>query len=147
MNEQAKEEWVSKILNNQGKEHRKKCNACGTMYCFNDLDLLNNRLNANKARQANTESVLYSPIGATLKFEEEARYRSLIVDYERCPNCKSADTVELTDEEYNAIKASNQGAKTDISPADEIKKFKELLDSGIITQEEFDAKKKQLLGL
>ena len=30
---------------------------------------------------------------------------------------------------------------------DELKKYKELLDSGIITQEEFDAKKKQLLGL
>lgn len=30
---------------------------------------------------------------------------------------------------------------------EELKKFKELLDSGIITQEEFDAKKKQLLGL
>lgn len=34
-----------------------------------------------------------------------------------------------------------------LSPADEIKKFKDLLDQGIITQEEFDAKKKQLLGL
>ena len=33
------------------------------------------------------------------------------------------------------------------STADEIKKFKELLDCGVITQEEFDAKKKQLLGL
>lgn len=33
------------------------------------------------------------------------------------------------------------------SAADEIKKFKELLDCGIISQEEFDAKKKQLLGL
>lgn len=33
------------------------------------------------------------------------------------------------------------------SAADEIKKFKELLDIGAITQEEFDAKKKQLLGL
>ena len=33
------------------------------------------------------------------------------------------------------------------SAADELKKFKELLDMGIITQEEFDAKKKQLLGL
>ena len=33
------------------------------------------------------------------------------------------------------------------SNADELKKFKELLDSGVITQEEFDAKKKQLLGL
>lgn len=31
--------------------------------------------------------------------------------------------------------------------AEEIKKFKELLDMGIITQDEFDAKKKQLLGL
>jgi len=28
-----------------------------------------------------------------------------------------------------------------------LQKFKELLDSGIISQEEFDAKKKQLLGL
>lgn len=33
------------------------------------------------------------------------------------------------------------------SSADELKKFKELLDAGIITQEEFNAKKKQLLGL
>lgn len=33
------------------------------------------------------------------------------------------------------------------SEADEIKKYKDLLDSGIISQEEFDAKKKQLLGL
>ncbi len=32
------------------------------------------------------------------------------------------------------------------SVADEIKKFKELLDMGAITQEEFDAKKKELLG-
>lgn len=31
--------------------------------------------------------------------------------------------------------------------ADKLKKYKELLDSGVITQEEFDAKKKQLLGL
>lgn len=33
------------------------------------------------------------------------------------------------------------------STADELKKYKDLLDSGAITQEEFDAKKKQLLGL
>lgn len=33
------------------------------------------------------------------------------------------------------------------SNADELKKFKDLLDSGVITQEEFDAKKKQILGL
>ena len=31
--------------------------------------------------------------------------------------------------------------------ADQLKKYKDLLDAGAITQEEFDAKKKQLLGL
>ena len=35
----------------------------------------------------------------------------------------------------------------EISSADELKKYKELLDNGIITEEEFNAKKKQLLGL
>jgi predicted Zn-dependent peptidase len=34
-----------------------------------------------------------------------------------------------------------------LSSADELAKYKGLLDSGVITQEEFDAKKKQLLGL
>lgn len=48
-------------------------------------------------------------------------------------NYKNNDIIEATGE-------SN-------SSADEIKKFKNLLDEGIITQEEFDAKKKQLLGL
>ena len=33
------------------------------------------------------------------------------------------------------------------SNAEELKKYKDLLDSGTITQDEFDAKKKQLLGL
>ena len=30
---------------------------------------------------------------------------------------------------------------------DKLKKFKDLLASGVITQEQFDAKKKQILGL
>lgn len=38
-------------------------------------------------------------------------------------------------------------AATAKTAADEIKKYKELLDMGAITQEEFDAKKKELLNL
>ncbi|TOY85320.1 SHOCT domain-containing protein [Levilactobacillus brevis] len=34
-----------------------------------------------------------------------------------------------------------------VSPTDEIRKYKELLDDGIITQDDFDKKKKQLLGI
>lgn len=43
-----------------------------------------------------------------------------------------------------------QGKSITIEPnsdADELKKYKTLLDNGAITQEEYDAKKKQLLGL
>ncbi|MBR5012842.1 MAG: SHOCT domain-containing protein [Clostridia bacterium] len=42
---------------------------------------------------------------------------------------------------------AQQNGQSAISSADELKKFKELLDMGVITQEEFDQKKKQLLGL
>lgn len=44
-------------------------------------------------------------------------------------------------------KERNTTMSSAYSAADEIEKFKGLLDKGIITQEEFDAKKKQLLGL
>ncbi|HAH94421.1 MAG TPA: SHOCT domain-containing protein, partial [Dielma fastidiosa] len=32
-------------------------------------------------------------------------------------------------------------------PTEQLRKYKSLLDDGIITQEEFDSKKKQILGL
>lgn len=46
-----------------------------------------------------------------------------------------------------AKKSTKDSANLNTSDADEIKKYKELLDNGVITQEEFDAKKKELLGL
>lgn len=39
------------------------------------------------------------------------------------------------------------GVVQQASPAEELKKYKELLDMGVVTQEEFEAKKKQILGL
>lgn len=47
-------------------------------------------------------------------------------------------------DEYKSGKYNK--ASSQISPADELKKFKELLDMGVLSQEEFDAKKKQILG-
>ena len=51
--------------------------------------------------------------------------------------------------ERQKIPTSTTTIKQEIpqSNADELKKYKDLLDSGIITQEEFDAKKEQLLRL
>lgn len=49
-------------------------------------------------------------------------------------------------ERYNQTTPTFQYTTSSLSAADEIRKFKQLLDDGIITQEEFDQKKKQLLG-
>ncbi len=50
--------------------------------------------------------------------------------------------------QIRAIKSGIYSTQTSApSAADELKKYKELLDMGAITQEEFDVKKKQLLGL
>ena len=43
--------------------------------------------------------------------------------------------------------ASTQAAASPTSAADEIEKLANLLERGVLTQEEFDAKKKELLGL
>lgn len=51
--------------------------------------------------------------------------------------------VDQVEQEKGVTKESTSGT----SSADEIKKFKELLDMGAITQEEFNDKKKELLGL
>ena len=80
------------------------------------------------------------------------------------PNAKIASTEELTAtnqlvgniyryihdrimEEKRNRKAGTTTVVQQTTAADEIKKYQQLMQDGAITQEEFDAKKKQLLGL
>ncbi|MEI4827993.1 DUF4429 domain-containing protein [Bacillus sp. FJAT-53711] len=57
-----------------------------------------------------------------------------------------AEEIKKYIENFLANKSNPQVAAT-TSGADEIIKYKELMDQGIITEEEFQAKKKQLLGI
>jgi hypothetical protein len=62
-------------------------------------------------------------------------------------------TVNNIDRILAAIKAGKSAPSPEVTPVkqqdatDELRKFKSLLDDGVITQEDFDAKKKQLLNL
>lgn len=63
-------------------------------------------------------------------------------------NEKMEEVANYVKRRVDEIKSGTSQVVTNtVSPAEELKKMKELLDMGIITQEEFDAKKKQLLGL
>ena len=63
----------------------------------------------------------------------------------------STDSTSSASSSVNISKGSSaNGASNPVAPisiADEITKFKKLLDDGVITQEEFDKKKKQLLDM
>ena len=58
-------------------------------------------------------------------------------------NAESIKSLIIDKKKSEQVKTNS----ADISNADELKKYKELLDSGVISQEEFDAKKRQILGL
>lgn len=58
-----------------------------------------------------------------------------------------AEDIKKAYDDYKANYKPKEEPSSAVSAADEILKYKELLDSGIITQEEFDQKKKQLLNL
>ena len=60
---------------------------------------------------------------------------------------KALELIEQYRSRKNATQKVVPQSVVQVGAADEVKKFKELLDLGVISQEEFDAKKKQLLGL
>ena len=65
----------------------------------------------------------------------------------RSMNNEAEQIVEFINKKLSEVNRGGGTVVQALSSADELKKFKDLLDAGIITQEEFDAKKKQLLGL
>lgn len=136
----------------KASEVKMKCNVCGHIYCFSLSDLERNRQNAKSAALSGVAGVAGALSGhyaaSGINTQSANNHLNQIVDYEQCPKCHSKDVVALSDEEFERLKQQNATANQSApSQADELKKFKDLLDSGVITQEEFDAKKKQLLGL
>lgn len=90
-------------------------------------------------------------IAAVAKFGRKGLIVSTSAGRIRFRNCRNRDDVfTVISNLINKRQASLTYTSENVSggsTAQEIKQYKELLDQGIITQEEFDAKKKQLLGL
>lgn len=134
------------------REFRKRCNVCGTVFCYTMKDIKNS-ISAGAVKAFSGFGAAANAVGGSAYNAYELnkmgdRSNARITDFEHCPNCHSADLKLLTDEEFERIKQEqNNPTVNSVSAADELKKFKELLDMGVITQEEFETKKKQLLGL
>lgn len=142
------------VFDDQNEEIRVKCDTCGHVYCYNQADVAENQRNANAAVRSSALAVMNSlggtQLGTHANMAQADRAMDKVIDFNKCPKCNSRSIRKLSKEEFEREKAA-QCTTTPAAPAasaaDELKKFKELLDMGVITQEEFNAKKKQLLGL
>ena len=135
--------YIKNLVENNAKEIRKKCRVCGKIFCYDSKDIIKN--------DNNTKTMMRSSIGSVGSLLVATRYDAYelnkisknasdsIVDYSKCPNCGSTDLKDVTD--------SSRMNTTTSNPTEEIKKYKELLDIGAITEEEYDKKKKELLNL
>lgn len=140
------------LIENKDTEVRMKCNTCGHIYCYTYADLERNEKLAKSAVADSLvgvgEALGGTRLGSQVAGAKADSKLNQMVDYTKCPHCHSTDVKALSKEEWEAETTKQaQTAAPAVSSADELKKFKDLLDSGVITQEEFDAKKKQLLGL
>ena len=133
------------------KEKRIRCNVCGHIYCYTKADIDENNHNKTLAGLHSFSAAVNAIGGTAYNMHEEQKHadaaNAKIIDFSKCPKCNSSDIIALTDEEWQNINNKSESTTNSVSTADELKKFKDLLDNGVITQEEFDAKKKQLLGL
>ena len=126
-------------------EHRMRCNVCGHIFCYTDADVRESQSHQNRAKAHAAASLFGTRLDAYGQQSRMDSELSKVVDFSRCPACRSNNITELKEGETTQQPQSAPAPAS--SPVEEIKKYKELLDMGIITQEEFDAKKKQLLGL
>lgn len=140
-----KQEEAAKIEAMMNEEIRMKCNVCGKVFCYSLDDVAESKSHEKWARAHSVASLFGTRMDMYGQQSQAEAERCKVVDYTRCPSCRSTNLSRLTDGEQNVPTESTN--TTPNAGIDEIKKYKELLDMGIITQEEFDAKKKQLLGL
>ena len=85
--------------------------------------------------------------GANGEFSQNCKYIESLLPNKKYRYEMFADSAKEAATSQTDPKTDTQALATGKNNLEELKQLKELLDMGIITQEEFDAKKKQLLGL
>lgn len=143
-NKQMRDEIEPEMKEDINKEYRKKCNVCGNVFCYTEKDIHNNNArakSANKYRISMITQGLMNNNKIDWRYNQEKMEQELskIVDFSKCPKCGSTDLID-----YNGNQIEE---KVNMTNADEIIKYKELLDKGILTKEEFEKKKRELLNL
>jgi hypothetical protein len=70
-----------------------------------------------------------------------------VIDCNKVAMSNLRNAIETAISQMNTSHTKGEPAQGTVSAADEVLKLKQLLDIGVLTQEEFEKKKKEILGL
>lgn len=95
----------------------------------------------------NTQSQ-YQQTQSNAQTQYQQTSNSANAQYQQIQSSKQAQYQQMLNTNQNQqMQANAQSAEQVLTLAEELKKYKELVDAGIITQQEYEEKKKKLLGL
>lgn len=133
------------------RERRMRCNVCGHIFCYTYDDIKSNNTQSILAGLSALGTLASVAVGSRYDMYEQSknmdRQSAKVKDFSRCPHCNSTNIQEMEQTELATTQTAPLPVIPEVNTVEELKKYKELLDIGILTQEEFDSKKKQLLGL
>lgn len=152
------EEAIRRILNPDSKyvlvngQYVVHCKSCDKLSFYTKEDLDEQRRKAKSAMLDSIAGIGGAVGGQTIagnQFLDRAdRSLNSVRDFNICPHCGSRDIEYYNEKDYeDYTNRSSKGKVQEKDPIEEVKRFKELLDQGIITEEEFQKKKNELLGL
>lgn len=148
----VQQEIVAYKKKNKTYEHKMKCNVCSNIFCYTDSDKSNSDLNLVLTALACTSSAL-----AKNKYDSYERGKIAnstaknVRNFNICPFCNSRDIIEITNDTSTEAVQNNYATPSTTNDVQyitaELEKYKDFLELGLISQEEFDTKRKQLLNL
>lgn len=145
----------------ENMEHRMQCSVCGRIFCYTDSDVKDNKTKATWGMLLSLGTIASGLGGARYDMYEQGKAANTqyaqVKDFSHCPYCNSVSITEIGT--IPVLQSSNQAKEklpvskdtpkgNPIQDEDEmVQYFREMLDMGIISQEEFEEQKRQLLGL
>ena len=91
------------IIDEATKEHRMRCNVCGHVFCYSELDVMENERLAKQAKSSAKAGMWNAFFGNSVdtqaSINRAERTMDKIKDFSRCPKCNSTNLTELRDNE------------------------------------------------
>ena len=131
-------------------EYRYRCKVCGTVFCYTEAERQGQKLSAVVSVLASTASIASHISGSSYHGYEQGKIArdssGKIKNFSKCPKCNSSSLEDISNSDSS--ETSNQSPSNASTPdyVSILEQLSKLRSLGIITDEEFQQKKTEILA-